>query len=632
MTRRILKVEAVASSRVSRATARSSSLVDRIGITSVPALALQTALAFFVVSLANVAARAGQPWAEALFWIGLVLLYVPVGLAVLAGRMTRSEVVGAILILGVGLFLCEAITYPLGPASFDELLHTRTAQDVIESGRLFNSNPLLPVSPYYPGLENVTTALRSLSGLDLWPSSIVVVGIGRVLFMLSFFLFVETVTNSSRLAALAAMVYAANPRFLYFDSQFAYESLGLPLAAFVLATAVMRSRQGATRLELPAIVLATIACVVTHPVTSGMLAGFLVLWTLAQLILRLVRRTGNLSPNPIILAFVSVGAAAAWAFLVAPPVLDYIGPPVTRATAQIIELVSGEADTRTIFQSASGEVAPVWERAIGLGSVIVLTALIPFGLLEIWRRYRHSPVAWVLAIVALGYPLALVGRLSPLGAEIAARTPEFLFLGVGFSIAAFLTRRRTPDWRSWRWTTLVAGAATVVLIGGVIVGIPRWARLPGPYLVSGDARSVEPNGIAAARWARAELGPDHRMVGDRTNRVLMGVYGHQEVLLANNARVNLSAFYRSFEFGVPQRRLIAEQRVKYAIVDLRLTTLFPTVGFYFQKQELSAGTQITPLRPAGLEKFDTEPGLDRVFDNGEIRIYDVSSLTPAVTP
>jgi len=110
------------------------------------------------------------------------------------------------------------------------------------------------------------------------------------------------------------------------------------------------------------------------------------------------------------------------------------------------------------------------------------------------------------------------------------------------------------------------------------------------------------------------------------------VYGHQEVLLANNSRVNLSAFYRSFAFGAPQRRLVAEQRVQFAVVDLRLTMLLPTVSFYFQKQELDAGSRITPLRAAGLGKFDTEPGLDRVFDNGEIRIYDVSSLGQPVSP
>jgi len=592
----------------------------------VPALALQMSLAFLLVSQANVAARAAQPWAESLFWVALALLYVPVVLALLLGRLTRSETVLLIVILGMAMFLCEMVSYPTAAASFDELLHTRTAADIMESGRLFGPNPLLPVSPYYPGLENVTLAVASLSGLELWPAGIVVLGIARILLMLSLFLFFQAVSGSTRVAGLAVVVYAANPRFFYFDAQFAYESLALPLAAFVLAAAAAGARGGSRRLRVAAVLFVIMACVVTHPVTSMMLAAFLLLWAALARVAQALRRPVARSANIGVLAIGAVTASVAWAVLVAPAVLDYIGPPVTRAASQLADLVTGQSQPRTIFESAAGEVAPAWERLTGLGSVAILTALVLLGLLVIWRRYRHVPVAWALTGVALVFPAALLGRLSPIGAEIAARTPEFLFLGVGFVVAVFLARRPVAQLRSGRWVAVVVTAATVVLVGGVIVGIPRWARLPGPYLVSADARSIEPNGIAAARWAREHLGPDQRMVADRTNRLLMGVYGHQEVILANNARVDLSLFYRSFEFGDLQRRLVTEQQIRFAVVDLRLTRLLPTIGFYFQKQELAAGTPITPLRREGFEKFDTEPGLDRLFDNGEIRLYDVSTL------
>lgn len=604
--------------------------MTRIG--ALPVLALTAAAAFLLISQANVAGRASQPWAEWLFWLGLVLLYVPIALALLAGGLTRSERVGAILMLGLVLFLCEAVAYPLGPASFDEMLHARTAEDIFVTGRLFNPNAMLPVSPYYPGLENVTSALRSLSGIGLWPASVIVLGVARVLLILSMFLLIERVGGSSRVAGLAVVVYAANPRFLYFDSQFAYESLGLPLAIFVLAAAANRLREGSPRLELSAILVVAFAVVVTHPVTSAMLAAFLVIWTLARYVVPRLRRTAEPGPDPALLAVASVIAVAGWAVLVAPQVIDYIQPPVTRATEQIIELLSGEAESRTPFQSAGGEVAPLWERVVGLGSVAILVALLPFGLRELWRRHRDSPLAWALAIVALGYPLGVLGRLSPLGVEIAARTPEFLFLGVGFCIAALLTRRLSTQWRSRPRLAVVATAAAIVLVGGVVLGIPRWARLPGPYLASADARSIEPNGIAAATWARAELGPDNRVVADRVNRLLMGVYGHQETILANNAFVDMAAFYQSFEFGPLQHRLVANQRVRFAVVDLRLTRLLPTVGFYFQKQELDSGPRTVPLRLGGLAKFDTEPGLDRLFDNGDIRIYDVSPLGSSIGP
>ncbi len=55
---------------------------------------------------------------------------------------------------------------PLYFASFDEFLHWRTADDILRTGHLFSENSMLPVGPYYPGLEIVTNALSTTSGLS----------------------------------------------------------------------------------------------------------------------------------------------------------------------------------------------------------------------------------------------------------------------------------------------------------------------------------------------------------------------------------------------------------------------------------------------------------------------------------
>ncbi|MGO8477736.1 hypothetical protein ACC739_38260, partial [Rhizobium ruizarguesonis] len=49
----------------------------------------------------------------------------------------------------------------------DEFLHWATVKDILEAGRLFLPNPLLPVSPLYHGLELITSALVNLSGLSV---------------------------------------------------------------------------------------------------------------------------------------------------------------------------------------------------------------------------------------------------------------------------------------------------------------------------------------------------------------------------------------------------------------------------------------------------------------------------------
>ena len=48
--------------------------------------------------------------------------------------------------------------------------------------------------------------------------------------MVALFLFLERAAGSARAAGIAIAVYACNPSFLYFDSQFGYESLALAIA------------------------------------------------------------------------------------------------------------------------------------------------------------------------------------------------------------------------------------------------------------------------------------------------------------------------------------------------------------------------------------------------------------------
>ena len=63
--------------------------------------------------------------------------------------------------------------------------------------------------------------------------------------MVALFLFLERVTRSARAAGIGVAVYACNPSFLYFDSQFAYESLALTIAAALLLVAVRWSEPAA---------------------------------------------------------------------------------------------------------------------------------------------------------------------------------------------------------------------------------------------------------------------------------------------------------------------------------------------------------------------------------------------------
>ena len=50
------------------------------------------------------------------------------------------------------------------------------------------------------------------------------------------------------------------------------------------------------------------------------------------------------------------------------------------------------------------------------------------------------------------------------------------------------------------------GALVVLAVGGSVLSIPSWARLPGPYLVAADPRSVEPIGIETVTFGQPASG------------------------------------------------------------------------------------------------------------------------------
>ena len=69
-------------------------------------------------------------------------------------------------------------------------------------------------------------------------------------------------------------------------------------------------------------------------------------------------------------------------------------------------------------------------------------------------------------------------------------------------------------------------------------------------------------------------------------------------------------------------------KVRYIVVDHRLSRALPSVGSgnYFERGEPGAGQHTTPIDPAALAKFDNLPLVSRVFDSGDIIIYDGGAL------
>jgi hypothetical protein len=258
--------------------------LQRKGWGRLPEYSLAGAVGLLVIALGDAAARTGEAWAGSLFWLGLLILFGSAAGRLAFGRPTERESLGLILILGFFLYLVKVMHSPVSFSFFDEFLHWRTLNDLVKSDHLFNVNPLLPTSALFPGLEIVIAALAKLSGLPYFPAALVVLGIARLVLLLSLYLIFKEISRSNRVAGIAVLVYMTNPNFLFFDADFSYESLALPLAGLVLYAMVRRQcRPGFGREAKGLSVVALIAgsaVVVTHHITSYALLAMLLLWTL----------------------------------------------------------------------------------------------------------------------------------------------------------------------------------------------------------------------------------------------------------------------------------------------------------------------------------------------------------------
>ena len=614
------------------------------------------------MALAGWAARAGLPGAEVLLWLGVLLQLVPVAIRLTSPEPGRGERIGLLVGLGVGLYLVKPLLHPLGFVFVDEFQHLRTADDILSSGALFSPNPILFVSPMYPGMEIAVSALAALTGLDLFGAATMLLGASRLLLMLALYLFFERAMRSQRAASIAALLYTANPSYLFFHSMFAYESLGTTLLAFsLLAVAWRCERTLRHRAAFSLIAFAGMASLVpTHHLSSYALVGLLALWITAPAVERavavltapvaaLIRASSasrlvdrilplpperlnprptpeNASERPTTLMLIAIVSTLSWLLFVAPLTMDYL-MPVLRATAtQFLHVLAGHPPPRTPFRSYTGSYAPLWEQLTVYASVSLVLLGLPFGILQVWRGQRGRPLSIAMAATAVFYPVAFAFRLVPGGTTTAGRAVALIYIAVAFVLASGITELwlvgRTGPARRAVFACIIA----VVFIGSAMLNWPAHTRLPGPFLVNSHTRSVNAQGLALAEWMRTRLGPDRRVVADMTNRLLLGSYGHQYTLNRDTTGMKLSAILLSEQVDPDVLRLLQASRTEYVVADRRLSTGLPVMGFYFDASEESAFWHQEPLALEALTKFDGSAGVSRVLDNGSIVVYDVAGI------
>lgn len=617
-----------------------------------PGLTLCTTLGVLSIAYAFSVARTGQPGLEIFFLLGLLLIFTPATIRLLSAEPTRFERIVIVCITGICLYIIKVQSSPLYFSFFDEFLHWRTADDIARTGHLYTNNALLPVSAYYPGLEIVTNALSSLSLLNTFYSGLVVIGMARLVMVLSLYMLNEQLLNSPRMAGLATIIYMGNPHFLLFDAQYAYESLALPLVTFVLcamaphqvvslrlnrlepvAPIVMfsKARHKWLRSDLRWITIITlfvlVAIAFTHHVTDFVLDGMIILWSMAYAFMRLA---------PLYRSYLArialVGVLLSLIVIAIPgnPVVEYITSFMSIALNELGHIVTGTSSAKPLFRSYTGNPTPLWERTLTITSQLLVLLGLPLGLLCLWQRFRKNALSCTFGLLALCYPLVQVFRFTTAGSELVDRSAAFLFIPISTVLAIVITQF-WPTYRlRWKQKFSISAVLVVMAIGGIVLGAgPSMALLPGTYMVSADSRSIEPEGIQAAIWVHDYLGTNNRLATDRINQILMGTYGQQRIVSSIEDKVDMSPIFLSPTLGPSELSILKSAQIHYLVADMRVTKSLPLLGFYYEEGEPGAFEHKSPVDPHVLEKLNAIGQINKIFDSGNIIIYDTGGLINA---
>ena len=607
-----------------------------------PRLALVCAAALLVDAFANGLSLDGWPYAEGLFWVCFGVIVVPSTLRLAWPRISRAERIWLLNILSVSLYLTRILATPTVFYGHDEYVHWSTTIDIVERHHLFTMNSLLPASPFYPGMEIVTSALVQMTGLSVHLWAVLLVCVLRILCTTLVFLIFERIAGSSWLGAIASVVYMANSNFFTFLTAFSYETFALDflLAAIFVALLMTRAtsieRRRLTYVSVPIL----LAVAVSHHLTSWI--GALILSSVA--LLAFLRGDRTTARAIAVVAGAAVLSISLWNSVSgADEVANaYVGNTLARSLSAFFSFLSGTSAGRALFQSADGVSQPLAYQVVAILSVVLISAGLVVGFFralglprggaspaparrkDVRLGMRDNAFAIALTLSSFLFPLSVVLRLTSGGWELGNRMSAYVFLGVGLVVAVGAAKALITPQASRMRAAVLGLLLAVTLSGGVIAERPP-DLLATPYRPAADGTSIEPMGIATTQWTRDWLGEGHRFAADRVNTLLLATYGVQRTLTCglDGEEPGQVLFHESFSSD--DQYITGVTRANFLLADLRLQHGRPLLGEYFSACENPALHKSPPLG-VDLQKFDNIPGVGRIYDNGYEVVYDIRNL------
>ena len=577
------------------------------------------------------------------FWVGMLLLLLPLA-GLIARWSTPPPMRTALLVLyGLVSYTPKLLRNPLGPLYHDEYAHWRQTYDILSTGKLFQPNPIISIIARYPGLHAATAALVNATGLGIWQAATLLLILFHVGLVLGVAALAGSLGLNNRTASIIAILYSVNSSFLYFDTQYAYESMAITLVVWTLVAYVkaIRTPWGRGRPAWSTLTVALSAgTVITHHLSTFALVLIMALVAAVMSVPWLTRREGWLRAAGTAWGLTLVAALMAgfWFRFVAPTTLSYLSPFLGQGLSELMQVASGAGSARQLFgaslspwwEQKSAYLVPVFALSLVVGGLLLIRAQIRAGDLP---RGRRRGLMCAFAALGLVYFPSTIFILSPAGAEGARRSWAFSWFGLCMMIgpaAVWLVdwawRRRRRWVRVSLYSGLIAALATA-LVGGTAAGLDASYRLPGPFLYGSDARSVTSELLQASKWFAARFGTDNNVVTDRYTGLIFGSLGLQKTASPSAGFPVYNLYLAKPGAPIKPAFLLFELSLSnytYMIVDRRMAYDAPELGVYFTPDEPAAQFKSHDNRPVfygRLDKFNTIQWMVKVYQSDNYSIY-----------
>jgi hypothetical protein len=603
-------------------------------------LALVVAVVLIVIAYDEARTSAGGGH-FVLFWAGYLLGF---GAILVAGLRSRTKARDLKLLVGLGtfLFLPKFLMSVNRPSFFDEWGHWRHVNDILATGSLTPPDPFQVYIKYFPGLGATTAAVHEVTRLPTWHAGQLVILVAHVGALLAVYGIARMCRLSNRAAFVSAAIYAANPNFLYFDSQYGYESLGLPLALCTIYIA-MRTLRAQTRqwVWLGATFLAATATAVTHHVSSIFMGVMVVLIAIAYLPFA---ETGRQRLKSLYTGLVGAAVPIIWLVGPAHPTLKYLSPRLTTVWRQVLQSLglrhgssatSGSGSTGGAVTGHSlfeGGTTPIYEKVVAVGAPIVITVLIALGLvtLVMKRRVRTFLGTWPFALLGLGYFVSLPTNFLASASEVVHRSWAYSYLGIAVigGIAWQVmqdSRGESGDQPVGRWLrgvhTLTQPSVLIAVVlvagmGNIPAGTNVLYRFPGPYQFSSDSWGVTSETVKFAKSLRTVLPSGAGVVTDRvTGEVITGY-----------TKVRVPDLHQGAVFGLyihpddpnpALRSALAAGDFRYFILDTTIFKQYPEHSWF-------AGYSSNAVNPVRLSQITENSFIHEVYRYKQFVVYAVN--------